>query len=51
MNMKNYVGRMGLSNFKGQPLTAVMEVGAEDTGSDGYQQSNKEGSGKEGIWI
>ena len=30
---------------KGQLLTAVVEVGAGDTGSDGYQQSDKEGSG------
>jgi hypothetical protein len=27
---------MGTSGSKGQPLTAVAEVGVEDTGSDGY---------------
>ena len=26
-----------MSSSKGQPLTAAVEVGAEDTGSDGYR--------------
>ena len=40
-----------MGSFKGQPLMAVAEVGMEDTGSDSYQQSNKEGGRKEGIWT
>ena len=27
------------------------EVGAEDTGSDGHQRSDKEGGGKEGVRL
>ena len=30
---------------------AMAEAGAEDTGSNGYRQSDKEGGGKEGVWI
>ena len=31
--------------FKGESLMIMAEAGAEDTGSDGYRRSNKEGSG------
>ena len=34
---KDHINRMGVSSSKGQPLTAVVEVGTEDTGSDSYQ--------------
>ena len=32
-------------------MTMAAEVGAEDTGSDSYQRSNKEGGRKEGVRI
>ena len=40
-----------LADIKGQSLMAVVEAGAEDTDSNGYQQSEEGSSGKEGIWI
>ena len=36
---------MGTSGSKGESMTVVVEAGAEDTGSDSYRQSDKEGGG------
>ena len=40
-----------VSDSKGQPLTAAAEASMEDTSSDSCRQSDKEGGGKEGVWI
>ena len=50
-NAKDSVSGARMGGSKGQPLMAAMEVGAEDTGGDGYRRSNEEGSGEEGVWI
>ena len=34
---EDYVGRVRMGGSKGQPLTVVAEIGAEDTSSDGYR--------------
>ena len=34
---KDNVSGMGTGGSKGEPLTTAAEVGAEDTGSDGYR--------------
>ena len=39
------ISGMGTGGSKGESLTATVETGAEDTGSDGYRRSDKEGSG------
>ena len=42
---ENNVSGMGAGGSKGELLTAMVEVGAKDTGSDGYRRSDKEGGG------
>ena len=39
------VSRARTSGSKGEPMMAAAEVSAEDTGSDGYRRSDKEGGG------
>ena len=39
------ISGMGTSGPKGELLTTTAEVGAKDTGSDGYRRSDKEGGG------
>ena len=46
MNVENDVRWVRMGGIKGQLLMAVAKVGAENTGSDGYQRSNKEGGGR-----
>ena len=49
--MEDDVRQVRMDDVKGQLLMVVAEVGTEDTGSDGYRRSNKEGGRKEGVWI
>ena len=49
--MEDDVRQVRMGDIKGQLPMVVVEVGTEDTGSDGYRQSNKEGGRKEGVWI
>jgi hypothetical protein len=50
-DVENDVRWTRTGGVKGQPLMVAVEVGAEDTGSDSYRQSDKEGGGKKGVWI
>ena len=50
-NVENNVGRMRAGGPKDELVTTAAEAGAEDTGSDGYRRSDKEGGGQEGVWI
>ena len=40
---KNNVSRTRPGGSKGESMTTLAEAGAEDTGSDGYRRSDKEG--------
>ena len=52
-NTEDNVGgaRARASGPKGESMTTAVEAGAEDTSSDGYRRSDKEGGGKEGVRI
>ena len=44
-DVEDNVSRARTGGPKGEPVTMAAEVGAEDTGSDGYRRSDKEGGG------
>ena len=45
-DMEDNVSGTGSNSSKGESMTMVAEAGAEDTGSDDYRRSDKEG-----VWI
>jgi hypothetical protein len=45
LDTEDNVGRTGTGDSKGESMTTVAEMGAEDTGSDGYRRSDEEGGG------
>ena len=42
---ENNVSGTRMGGSKGESMPAAAEAGAEDTGSDGYRRSDKEGGG------
>ena len=45
MDSEDDVSRTRTSDSKGELMMVLVEAGAEDTGSDGYRRSDKEGGG------
>ena len=44
-DLEDNISGTGTSGPKGELMTTAAEVGMEDTSSDGYRQSDKEGGG------